>query len=117
MRRPGCRMVHRGRGVAMTIYRLHRSTLAIAAALVAAVATSPGVHAKEPLLLLRAFAVNLSGGGRAAAGTIDIGIERWTTDEERAKLFNVLVEKGSDRLLDALQDIKPRAGYVRTSRS
>jgi hypothetical protein len=91
--------------------------LALAATLVAVLGTSPGAHAKEPVLLLRAFAVNMSGGGRAAAGTIDIGIERWTTDDERAKLFNVLVERGSDHLLDALQDIKPRAGYVRTSNS
>jgi len=68
----------------MTVHRLRRSPLALAASLVTVLATSPGAHAKEPLLMLRAFAVNMSGGRRAAAGTIDIAIERWTTDEERA---------------------------------
>jgi hypothetical protein len=65
------------------------------------------------VLRLRAFAVNMSGGGRA--GTIDIVINRWSTDEEREKLRAVLIEKGPDKLLDALKDIKPRTGYMRTS--
>jgi hypothetical protein len=73
--------------------------------------------AADALLRLRAFAVNMSGVGGGRAGTIDIVIERWSTDEEREKLRDVLVEKGSDKLLDALKDIKPRTGYVRTSQS
>jgi hypothetical protein len=61
--------------------------------------------------------MNLSGVGRARAGTLDIVIERWTTDEERESLQDVLIEKGGDRLLSALQKIRPRCGYVRTSTS
>lgn len=87
--------------------------LLLAAALVPFGASD--ASAADAVLRLRAFAVNMSGGGRA--GTIDIVIERWSTDEEREKLRAVLVEKGSDKLLDALRDIKPRTGYIRTSTS
>lgn len=78
---------------------------------------APQVSAADPLLRLRAFAVNMSGVGGGRAGTIDIVVERWSTDEEREKLRDLLVEKGSDKLLDALKDIKPRTGYLRTSTS
>jgi hypothetical protein len=73
--------------------------------------------AADALLRLRAFAVNMSGVGGGRAGTIDIVIERWSTDQERERLRDVLVEKGADKLLDALKDIKPRTGYLRTSTS
>ncbi len=70
----------------------------------------------EPLRLT-AFAVNMSGVGRGGAQTLQIVIERWSTDEERKRLIDILVEKGSDKLLDALDDIKPRAGYIKTTGS
>jgi hypothetical protein len=73
--------------------------------------------AAEPLLRLQAFAVNMSGVGRANAQTLQIVIERWTTDEERAMLLSSLVEKGTERLMDKLQGIRPRAGYIRTNTS
>jgi len=85
-------------------------------ALLLSLAPAPS-PAADPILSLRAVAVNMSGVGRARAGTIDIVIERWSTDEEREQLRDVLIEKGGDRLLSALQKIKPRAGYLRTSTS
>jgi len=87
--------------------------LAVAAAWVA----SPALADKTPALSLRAFAVNMSGPAPVQAGTLDIVIERWSTDAEQERLHNTLVEKGSDGLLAALQKIKPRAGYIRTSTS
>src|SRR5262245_54078422 len=66
---------------------------------------------------MTAFAVNLSGVGRARPQTLQIVIERWSTDEERKKLVDTLVEKGGDKLLDVVQDIKPRAGFIRTNTS
>jgi hypothetical protein len=87
------------------------------AALVVTWACASPARAAEPVLSLRAFAVDMSGVGRSNAGTIDIVVERWSTAEERRKLHAVLVEKGSDALLDALEKVKPRTGYVRTSRS
>ena len=79
----------------------------------------PAVHAllaaSDPVLVLRAFAVSMT---RGRANTLDIVIERWSTDEEREKLRGVLVEKGGgDALLSALQHLKPRCGYIRSSRS
>lgn len=70
-----------------------------------------------PLLKMRAFAVDMSGTSPARAGTIDITIERWTTDEEQKKLADVLIEKGGGELRSALEKIKPRAGYINTSGS
>ena len=79
----------------------------------------PSIHAvfaaSDPVLALRAFAVSMT---RGRANTLDIVIERWSTDEEREKLRGVLVEKGGgEALLSALQHVKPRCGYIRSSRS
>ena len=83
----------------------------------AVLAVAPVSADDKPLLRMTAFAVNMSGVGRGGATTLNIVIERWSTDEERAKLIDTLVEKGSDKLLDTLDDIKPRAGFIRTNRS
>jgi hypothetical protein len=50
---------------------------------------------------------------RSVAGNIELVIDRWSTDAERDRLMKVLMDKGPDKLLDALQDVK-RVGYVRT---
>lgn len=68
-------------------------------------------------LRLDAFAVNLSGVGRAEAQRLEIVIERWSSDATRDKLIEALKDKGSGELLDALQSIKPRVGYIRTNSS
>ena len=81
------------------------------------VAVSPTSAEDKAVLRLRAFAVNLSGTGGPPTGSLDITIERWSTDAEREKLRGLLIEKGSDALLKALQSIKPRAGYIRSSTS
>src|SRR5262245_4072297 len=69
--------------------------------------------ADKPLLRLRAFAIDMSRPGRGAAGTLEIVIERWSTDADRQRLRDALVERGSDRLLSTLRGIEPRAGYIR----
>jgi hypothetical protein len=89
--------------------------LAVPAALLALPAAA---RAAEPVLSLRAFAVNMSGVGAGRAGTLDIVVERWSTEEERNKLRAVLVERGGEALIDTLRDdVKDRTGYIRTSRS
>jgi hypothetical protein len=60
-----------------------------------------------------ATAMNL-GSGPSASGTVIIGVERWSTREERAKLLTVVAQKGPDELLSALRD-SPRVGYFRMS--
>jgi hypothetical protein len=57
-----------------------------------------------------AAAINMNNG---AAGTIEIVVNRWSTDAERDRLMSVMLERGPDKLLDALQDL-PRVGYFRT---
>jgi hypothetical protein len=81
------------------------------------VAVSPTSAEDKAALRLHAFAVNVSGSGGPRTGSLDITIERWSTDAEREKLRGLLIEKGSDALLKALQSTKPRAGYIRSSTS
>ena len=54
-----------------------------------------------------ASAFNLNNG---RTGTIDITINRWSTDKQRDALMAVVVEKGPEKLLDALQDM-PAMGH------
>jgi hypothetical protein len=71
--------------------------------------------AKEPVERLTAFAVDMSNmAGRTRTGSVDIVIDRWSTDQERDQLLGALREGGSDGLLRALQKIKDPAGRVQT---
>jgi hypothetical protein len=88
--------------------------------LVTSVAPALAQAKGEPKLPLKltSFAVNMDASTRATStGRIDIVIERWSTDGERDRLLQALVEKGSDKLLSALQKTRPRAGYVKSDRS
>jgi hypothetical protein len=49
---------------------------------------------------------------RGAAGTIEIAVDRWSSDKDRDRLMSVLMSKGAEKLLDVLQDL-PRVGYFR----
>ena len=72
------------------------------------------IGSADPVARFTAFAVDLgSPGRRAAAGTVEIAIERWSTNAERDRLMATLKERGPEKLLDALQDI-PRVGHIRT---
>jgi hypothetical protein len=84
----------------------------------AAKAAGTTVSKKDPLRF-RAFGVNMQGG---ISGTLDIVVERWSTDGERAVLLDQVAgtsaqRKDQDKLVRSLQDIEPRTGYIRTSRS
>jgi hypothetical protein len=46
--------------------------------------------------------------------TLQINVTRWTTDEERANLFAVLVEKGQEDLVKALQKSE-ETGFLRVT--
>jgi len=79
---------------------------------------TPTASAKDKAVLrMTAFAVNMSGVGRTRAETLQIAIERWSTDEERKMLIDTLVESGPEKLMDVVQKIKPRAGFIRTTTS
>jgi len=57
-----------------------------------------------------ASAINMN---RGAAGNVEIVVNRWSTDAQRATLMAALLDKGPEKLLDKLQDM-PRMGYIRT---
>ena len=58
----------------------------------------------------RAVAVNMSNVGRTGMTTLDIGIERWTTDEEAGRLRGRARREGRRPLTPELQKVKPRVG-------
>jgi hypothetical protein len=55
----------------------------------------------------RAVAMNINNG---RAGNIDITVNRWSTDKQRDALMAVAMQKGPEKLLDALQDM-PAVGH------
>jgi hypothetical protein len=92
--------------------RMHVPRAALVLAFALAIAGASPASAEDALLRLRAWAVNLNNGART--NTVDIVIERWSTPEEIEKLRGVMIEDRT-KLLDAVQKIKPRCGYFRTS--
>jgi hypothetical protein len=72
-------------------------------------------RAAEPIERFTAFAVDMSAqAGRNRTGTVDIAINRWSTDQERNRLRDALREKGPESLLSALQGVKEPVGYIQT---
>jgi hypothetical protein len=63
-----------------------------------------------------AFAVNMGGLTRSGASTVDMVVDRWSTDSERDQLMTTLIEQGPDKLLTTLQRLR-RVGYIRTPNS
>jgi hypothetical protein len=93
-----------------------KSLPALAATLLAFSALSPyTVLAAKPMERFVAFAVDTSEvATRTRAGTVEIGIEHWATDEETRALQAALKEGGPDALLRALQK-EDRVGFIRGS--
>src|SRR5215470_11989837 len=60
-----------------------------------------------------ATAVNMD---RGRSGILEIVVDRWSTDSERQTLVSTLLDKGENKLLDALQSTK-QVGYIRTPNS
>ncbi len=87
-----------------------RLIVAVAATLLAA---STGVDAKKDAPIER-FAANAIVMGTVGAGTsarIDITIQRWSTDEERDALLQVLAEQGREKFTKALSH-QDKVGYI-----
>jgi len=60
-----------------------------------------------------ATAINMDPSVRMTATTVDLVVDRWSTETERTKLIETLLEGGQKKLLDALQDT-PKVGYIKT---
>jgi len=93
------------------------ATVLLAVGALAVGAGPAAVAGSKDVLRLRAYGIDLNAGARARTRSYDIAIERWSTDAEVQKLRDTLTEKGPDALLSAVQDLKPRVGYIRTSTS
>ena len=83
----------------------HSFTAAALAALFAV--SDPAAQTTERFT---AAAINVN---RGVASNIDIVINRYSTNSESERLMSVMLERGPDKLLDALQKL-PRVGYFRT---
>ena len=95
------------------------ATVALVVPLLAVQAAPEGVPTKKDPIRFMAFNVSMETG---MAGTTDIVIERWSAEAERKALLDVLAgakwgEDGQAKLLKALQDVKPRVGFIRTPNS
>jgi len=51
--------------------------------------------------------------GARRAGIVEIDVDRWSSDQERDSLLDVLRTKGENSLLSSLQETK-RVGFIRT---
>jgi len=69
---------------------------------------------EKPIERFTAFAAAL---GTGQTGVVHIDIYRWSTDEERERLLTTLQEFGPDKLLDALEKVRPPVGTIRTATS
>lgn len=68
----------------------------------------------KPVATFSASAVSL---GTGRASIVNMTVNRWSTDEEREMLLTTLQEFGTDKLVDALQKIRPSVGFMRTPNS
>ena len=64
----------------------------------------------------RAFAISMGTVATGASTTLQITIDRWTTDEERNQLISTVVEKGPEVLLKALRK-QEETGFLRITGS
>lgn len=93
-----------------------RTFLAPVAAVVLCMAASPWPGAAAvtgPIERIVATAADLTGGS-PGAGRIDIVIERWSTDAEAAALFKPILASRPDGLLDAIQKVTRRVGFIQS---
>jgi len=98
---------------ALLVPKLALAGLALSAVVAAPL---PGVSAQNTREDFTAFAINMNSGPKTA--TVDIRIERYSTDAQRDQLLAILEEekdtyRANQALLKALQKM-PKVGYIRT---
>jgi hypothetical protein len=96
-----------------------RTASIVAAGALAGAILAPAAVAKDPVERLTAFAVDMSTTpdarpSRARTGTVNVTIERWSTEREKNLLTGALKEGGPDLLLKQLQKIDDPAGQIYT---
>ena len=89
------------------------ATMGLALAACVAVTLAGSAQTRGTPERFTAMAVNMDNG---RTSTVEMVVNRWSTEAERQRLRSVLLEKGPEKLLDALQKM-PRVGYFRTPES
>jgi hypothetical protein len=92
--------------VASVVVSLALSAAAVSAQTRPQTRPEPG---NKPIEIFKAFAVQMQVGRGAA---VEIVITRWSTDEERQKLLDVLKESGQPAMIADLQKM-PQVGYIK----
>jgi len=77
--------------------------LAMGAAAAAMMATPVAAQTTGEKILITAFAVNMSNIGTGANAQVQIYVDKWSTEAERALLITTMVNKGPKDLLNVLQ--------------
>jgi hypothetical protein len=96
----------------MTVSAVVRCSCAIVGLWLATVAASATQEGDAPVRYT-ALAVNMGSPVRWTSLTVEMTVNRWSTDAERDRLLKIVFEKGANTLLETLQDM-PRVGYIRT---
>jgi hypothetical protein len=92
----------------------NRTALVSATALFAALASIAQAQTRpepgnKPIESFTARAVQMQTG---MAGVVDMNVTRWSTDEERQKLLDLLKESGQPAMMAELQKL-PQTGYIK----
>ena len=88
-------------------------TIAAAGIVIASMMTATHAQTNGAGERFSAVAVDLDRGSQTP---LQIVVDRWSSEAERQRLTDVLLNKGPEKLLDALQDA-PKVGYIRTTTS
>ena len=83
-----------------------RLTVSLACLAIAAVMVHAQTLGTPERFTAAAFNTN-----RAAAGSIDIQVDRWSSDAEHEKLITAFTTKGDDKLLDVLQGLPVKGNF------
>ena len=101
------------RGMATTPRTRIGLSAVFAASIVVAVSAVPASQSTNAPVRFTATAINMDPTVRLNAALVDFTVTRWSSDAERKRLLDILVEKGQDRLQRALHDM-PRVGTIKT---
>jgi hypothetical protein len=88
-------------------------TVALGTALAAGLAAGVAAQSNGLGERFSATAIDMD---RGRTTPIQIVVDRWSSEAQRARLLDVLTKEGPAKLLDAVQD-QPKVGYIRTSTS
>ena len=95
--------------------RLLRAGAAIA--MLTLIVALPRAQTTDLPVRLSAVAINIDGmTARTGMSVLDLTITRWSTAGERERLLGTLIEKGPEKLLSLLQDMRS-VGSIRTPNS